>query len=42
MNKKKTEDELQANKQRLVRANKLLGGLADEKARWLEEVKRYK
>jgi len=40
--KKETEDELQMNKLRLKRAEKLLGGLADEKARWIEEVKRFK
>jgi len=40
--KKETEDELKMNKLRLVRANKLLGGLADEKSRWIDEVKRFK
>jgi hypothetical protein len=28
------------NKMRLVRAKLLLGGLADEKSRWAEEVKK--
>jgi len=40
--KKETEEELQMNKLRLIRAHKLLGGLADEKARWKEEVQKFK
>jgi len=38
--KEQTQNDLEQNKLRLVRAKKLLGGLADEKARWQEEVKR--
>jgi len=40
--KKETEETLERNKIKLVRAHKLLGGLADEKARWQEEVKRFR
>jgi len=40
--KVETENNLQLNKLRLIRANKLLSGLADEKKRWEEEVKRLR
>jgi len=33
---------LDMNKLRLVRARKLLGGLAEEKSRWEDEVKRLR
>jgi len=38
--KEETQVNLELNKQRLVRANKLLSGLKDEKSRWGEEVVR--
>lgn len=38
--KEETQMNLELNKLRLVRANKLLSGLKDEKSRWTEEVKR--
>lgn len=40
--KEETQNNLEMNKLRLVRAKKLLGGLADEKARWEGEVKRFR
>jgi len=40
--KEKTESDLALNEARLVRADKLLGGLASEKSRWEGEVKRFK
>jgi len=40
--KDRTENDLAMNEKRLVRADKLLGGLADEQTRWGEEVKRFK
>jgi len=40
--KDKTENDLAMNEKRLVRADKLLGGLASEKSRWEGEVKRFK
>lgn len=38
--KEETQVKLEQNKARLIRANKLLTGLKDEKTRWNEEVKR--
>lgn len=38
--KEATIAELDQNNFRLMRAKKLLGGLEDEKSRWLVEVKR--
>jgi len=40
--KEETQQNLELNKLRLHRANKLLNGLADEKDRWEEEVKRLR
>lgn len=40
--KQETEDVVEENKKKLVRAKKLLDGLADEKNRWEEEVKLLK
>lgn len=40
--KDKTENDLALNEKRLARADKLLGGLAAEKERWENEVKRFK
>jgi len=40
--KDETQDQLNTNRLRLIRAKKLLGGLADEKSRWEEEVKRLR
>jgi dynein heavy chain len=39
--KEATETELALNEKRLVRAGKLLGGLADEKERWEDLVKKF-
>jgi len=39
--KEETQQNLELNKLRLVRANKLLSGLKDEKNRWTEEVKKF-
>jgi len=38
--KEETQIKLETNKMRLVRANRLLTGLREEKTRWNEEVKR--
>jgi len=38
--KEETQVKLEQNKMRLIRANKLLSGLREEKTRWNEEVKR--
>lgn len=40
--KEETEFIVEENKKKLVRAKKLLDGLADEKSRWEEEVKMLK
>jgi len=40
--KETTQNEVESNKLKLVRAKKLLDGLADEKARWEDEVKRLR
>jgi len=40
--KEETEFEVEQNKKKLVRAKKLLDGLADETTRWQEEVKHLK
>jgi len=38
--KEETQFKLEQNKMRLIRAQKLLNGLREEKTRWMEEVKR--
>jgi len=38
--KLETQNNLEMNKLRLVRAKKLLGGLEEEQSRWQEEVKK--
>jgi len=40
--KEQTQNEVESNKLKLVRAKKLLDGLNDEKVRWEEEVKRLR
>lgn len=40
-NKERVANNLQLNKERLVRATKLLSGFKDEKERWTEDVRVY-
>jgi len=40
--KEKVANNLALNKQRLVRATKLLSGFQDEKERWTEDVKTFR